>query len=88
MTWSANRWADQDNPRTSNARRHSRHDILVIAFYTIPCGGQTGTNTDIELFGNAIREPRRSYPKPEHGIPGHDSFYRLPGMLDPTAFQQ
>ena len=43
----------------------------------------------MELFGNAKQEPRRSYPKPEHGIPGHDTFSRLavPGMLDPTTFQ-
>ena len=75
-----------ENPRASNARRHSLHDILVIAFGTMLCGGQTGADT--ELFGHAKRELPQSSLKPDNGIPSHDTFSRLLGMLDPAAFQQ
>ena len=50
------------------------------------CGGQTGA--DMELFGHAKRELLQSFLKLENGIPSRDTFSRLPGMLDPAAFQQ
>ena len=50
------------------------------------CGGQTCT--DMELFGHAKRELLQSFLKLENGIPNHDTFSRLLGMLDPAAFQQ
>ena len=75
-----------DDPRASNARRHDLHDILVIAFCTMLCGGQT--RTDMELFGHAKRELLQSFLKLENGIPSHDTFSRTLGMLDPEGFQQ
>ena len=75
-----------EDPRASNARRHDLHDILVIAFCTMLCGGQTCT--DMELFGHAKRELLQSFLKLENGIPSHDTFSRTLGMLDPEGFQQ
>ena len=49
------------------------------------CGGQTCT--DMELFGHAKGE-LQSFLKLDNGIPSHDTFSRLPGMLDPAAFRQ
>ena len=46
-------FADLEDPRAANARRHSLHDILVIALCAMVCGGQTCT--DMELFGHAKR---------------------------------
>ena len=57
MTEFASLFSALEVPRTGNARRHSRHDILVIAFGVMLCGGQTGA--DMELFGHAKREPLR-----------------------------
>ena len=54
MTEFVNLLSALDAPGASNARRHSLHDILVIAFCTMLCGGQTGA--DMELFGHAKRE--------------------------------
>ena len=54
MTEFADLSAPWKPPRASNARRHSRHDILVIAFGVMLCGGQTGS--DMELFGHAKRD--------------------------------
>ena len=86
MTEFADLFSALEDPRASNARRHSRHDILVIAFCTMLCGSQT--SADMELFGHAKRELLQSFLKLDHGIPSHDTDSRLPGMLDPAAFQQ
>ena len=86
MTEFADLFSALEDPRASNARRHSRHDILVIAFGAMLCGGQT--SADMELFGHAKRELLQSFLKLDHGIPSHDTFSRLLGMLDPAAFQQ
>ena len=79
-------FAELDDPRTANARRHSLHDILVIALCTVISGGQTCT--DMELFGHAKRDLLQSFLKLENGIPSHDTFSRVLGMLEPEAFGQ
>ena len=86
MTEFADLFSTLEPPRASNARRHSLHDILVIAFGAVLCGGQTCA--DMELFGHAKRELLQSFLKLDNGIPCHDTGSRLPGMLDPVAFQQ
>ena len=42
----------------------------------------------MELFGRAKRDLPQSFLKPENGIPSHDTFSRVLGMLDPEAFGQ
>ena len=79
-------FADLEYPRAINPRRHSLHDILLIAWRTSVCGGQTCT--DMELFGQAKGEFLQSFLKLENGIPSHDTFSRVLGMLEPGAFQQ
>ena len=54
MTEFASLFSAMDIPRASNARRHSLHDILMIVFGAMLCGGQTGA--DMELFGHAKRD--------------------------------
>ena len=44
-----------EDPGHGNAERHSLHDILVIALYTIVCCGHTYTN--MALFGHSKRMP-------------------------------
>ena len=61
MTEFADLFSALEDPRASNARRHSLHDILVIAFCAMLCGGQTCT--DMELFGHAKRELLQSFLK-------------------------
>ena len=57
MTEFANLFSALDDPRASNARRHSLHSILVIAFCTMLCGGQTCT-------GHGIIRPRQTRTPP------------------------
>ena len=60
MTEFANRFRALDDPRVVAPKPSgpppfpARHHILVIAFSTMLCGGQTGA--DMELFGHAKRE--------------------------------
>ena len=72
MTELAEVFAGLDDPRAVNARRHSLHDILVIALCTVVSGGQTCT--DMELFGHAKRDLLQSFLKLDNGIPSHDTF--------------
>lgn len=39
-------FAELDDPRAVNARRHSLHDILVIALCTVISGGQSCTDME------------------------------------------
>ena len=77
-------FTELDDPRAANARRHSLHDILVIALCAVISGGQTCT--DMELFGHAKRDLLQSFLKLENGIPSHGTFSRVLGMLDPEEF--
>ena len=63
-------FADLEDPRDENAR-HNLHEILLIAFCTILCGGEDCS--DMALFGRAkepflrgfLRLPPR-HPEPRH----------------------
>ena len=85
-------FAELEDPRAVNARRHSLHDILVIALCTVISGGQTPYQvrgrlcTDMELYGQAKRDLLQSFLQLENGIPSHDTFSRVLRMLDPAAF--
>ena len=79
-------FAELDDPRAVNARRHSLHDILVIALCTVIRGGQTCS--DMELYDHAKRDLLQSFLRLENGIPSHDTFSRVLRMLDPEAFGQ
>ncbi len=72
------------DPRRTNGRQHSLHDILVIALCTLLCGGETCT--DMALFGRAKREFLGPFLKLENGIPSHDTFSRVFRLLDPGVF--
>ena len=42
----------------------------------------------MELYGHAKRDLLQSVLKLENGIPNHDTFPRVLGMLDPEVFRQ
>ncbi len=44
---------EPDDPRTGNATRHLRHEILILALCTVLCGGETCA--DRALFGRSKR---------------------------------
>ena len=71
-----------EDPRAPNARRHDLHDILVIAFCTMLCGGQTctdygafrtcqeGVTPDFSEAGKRHTQPRHLLPYPGNAGPG------------------
>lgn len=50
--------------------------------------GNTSRWTGIEFFCNSHEEFLRKYFKLENGIPSHDTFQRVMGIIDPKTIQQ
>ena len=73
-----------EDPRTGNAKRHSLHELLIIALCTVLCGGETCA--DMALFGRSKRGFLEEFLTLEHGIPSHDTFSRVFRLLDPDGF--
>lgn len=77
-------FADLEDPRTGNAKRHVLHEMVLIALCTVLSGGETCA--DMALFGRLKRGFLQQFLTLEHGIPSHDTFSRLFRLLDPAAF--
>jgi hypothetical protein len=75
---------DLEDPRTGSAKRHSLHEIVVIALCTVLSGGETCA--DMALFGRLKQSFLKEFLPREHGIPSHDTFSRLFRLLDPRSF--
>jgi predicted transposase YbfD/YdcC len=77
-------FAELEDPREDNAR-HDLHEILMIAFCTMLCGGEDCS--DMAVFGCAKEPFLRQFLRLRHGIPSHDTFSRVFRLLDPAQFQ-
>ena len=78
-------FADLEDPRTSNARLHDFHELLIIALCATLCGGQTAV--DMELFAETKEPFLRGFLQLERGLPSHNTFSRLFRHLDPDQFR-
>ena len=74
-----------EDPRTGNAERHLLYEILMIAFCTVLCGGQTAV--DMALFAKAKEDFLRGFLQLKNGLPSHDTFSRVFRLLDPDRFR-
>lgn len=72
-----------EDPRDDNAR-HDFHELLLIAFGAILCGGEDCS--DMALFGRAKEGFLRQFLVLRHGIPSHDTFSRVFRLLDRKSF--
>lgn len=72
------------DPRADNAR-HSLSDILTIAILAVLCGSDSWESVEVWGCGNAgwLGE----FLDLPHGVPSHDTFDRVFGLLDPLAFE-
>jgi predicted transposase YbfD/YdcC len=70
------------DPREDN-RRHKLLDIITIIICASICGAEKWD--DIEAFGKAKESWLRKFLELPHGIPSHDTFARVFGMLEPEA---
>ncbi len=76
---------DMEDPRSHLGRRHSLLDMIVIAICAILCGADGWE--DIARFGQCKRKWFKTFLELSHGIPSHDTFGRVFGRLNPTAFE-
>ncbi len=80
----AEHFRDLEDPRRGRAKRHELLDIIVITLCAVVCGADNWV--EIEEFGKAKREWFERFLKLPNGIPSHDTFGRVFGMLDPERF--
>jgi predicted transposase YbfD/YdcC len=73
------------DPRIERQKLHQLLDIIVIAICGVICGADTWV--DIELFGHSKLKWLKGFLDLPNGIPSHDTFGRVFGLLDPVEFQ-
>lgn len=72
------------DPRVVGRCDHVLIDILMIAILAVLCGADDWT--DIELFGKVREDWLRRFLKLPGGIPSHDTFRRVFGLLERNQF--
>lgn len=73
-------FAELQDPRMGDARRHDVLEMLGTAVCTVLCGGETCT--DMAEFAQAEVDFLRGFLEFEHGVPRHDTFSRV--FRDPS----
>jgi len=73
------------DPRQAAKVEHDLVELLVVAVNAVLVSADTFV--EIELWANEKLDWLRGYLKLEHGIPSHDTFGRLFGLIDPEQFE-
>jgi predicted transposase YbfD/YdcC len=73
------------DPRKDRTKDHKLIDIIAIAICAIICGAEGWT--DMEIFGNSKVVWLKTFLELPNGIPSHDTFGRVFGMIDAQQFQ-
>ncbi|GHU10807.1 hypothetical protein FACS1894185_2960 [Betaproteobacteria bacterium] len=73
------------DPRQTKKTRYDLVEMLVVAVSGVLSGADTFV--EIEGWANEKLDWFRQYIKLEHGIPSHDTFGRLFGLIDPQEFE-
>ena len=73
------------DPRQSSKVEHDLVELLVIAVNAVLVGADTFV--EIELWARERVDWLRRYLRLENGIPSHDTFGRLFGVIDPDEFE-
>jgi predicted transposase YbfD/YdcC len=74
-----------NEPRRANAS-HPLSDILAIAIMAVLCGAEGWVA--VEVWGLTNIQWLRTFLELPHGLPTHDTFDRVFGMLDPLEFEK
>jgi len=77
-------FAQLSDPRLGRAKRHELLDILMISVCAMLCGAETFV--DMEDFGHCKLDWLKTWLALPHGIPSHDTFNRVFGLIDPVGF--
>ena len=73
------------DPRQAGKVEHDLVDLLVVAVNGVLVGADTFV--EIELWAKERMDWLRGYLRLENGIPSHDTFGRLFGLIDPDEFE-
>lgn len=73
------------DPRQAGKVEHDLVELLVVAVNAVLVGADTFV--EIELWANEKLDWLRGYLTLKAGIPSHDTFGRLFGLIDPTEFE-
>lgn len=74
-----------DDPRQQGKVRHDLVELLVVAVNAVLVGAERFV--EIELWAEEKLDWLRKYLRLEHGIPSHDTFGGLFGLIDPLQFE-
>jgi len=77
-------FSDLEDRRIAASCRHLLLDILVITILAVMCGADDWT--DLETFGRLRLEWLQTFLSLPNGIPSHDTFRRVLGLLNPGQF--
>ena len=77
-------FAELRDPRVQASCAHSLFDIVSITILAVTCGADDCT--DLETFGKKRREWLATFLELRGGIPSHDTFRRVLGLLDRKQF--
>ena len=78
-------FSEVEDPRVSYLVRHKLIDIIVIAICAVISGAEGWT--DVESFGRAREKWLRKFLELPNGIPSHDTFGDVFGLIDARQFQ-
>jgi predicted transposase YbfD/YdcC len=80
----ARHFAGLKDPRVDRTKKHRLDDILVISLCAVICGADGFE--EIERFGEAKHDWLKGFLALPNGIPSHDTFNRVFGLLDRQQF--
>src|SRR5436305_13645738 len=78
-------FAQVEDPRIERTKRHRLRDIIILAICGVICGAEGWV--EIEEFGNAKEAFFQELLDLPNGIPSHDTFGRVFGLIDPKQFE-
>ncbi len=77
-------FADLNDPRVPGRCTHQLLDIVAITLLAVMCGAEDWT--DIEEFGGSRHDWLQTFLELPGGIPSHDTFQRVMGLLERQQF--
>ncbi len=77
-------FSDLEDPRVQASCDHLLMDIIAVTILAVTCGADDWT--DLETFGKLRHEWLKTFLKLPGGIPSHDTFRRVFGLLDRKQF--
>jgi len=78
-------FVDLVDPRINRTKRHALLDIITIALCGVICGAESWV--EVADWGEAKRDWLGAWLELPNGIPSHDTFGRVFGLLDPAQFE-